>query len=114
MHEVEAHRQQTRQPGGGAPATAVTEAQQFWKMPPLHRRQLALLGMWWCVMTAAYGLIGMAIKLWWEPSSAGAIEGRMQDWMAAARSDEAIRVAEGVSAMTDPDTKRAVVLVVRR
>jgi membrane-associated phospholipid phosphatase len=111
MYEATTNRVPRGQPADVTPPTKVVAVEQFWRIPPLNRQQLTRLGMWWCVMTVAYGLIGLVIKQWWEPSPAGDLERRLQNWIAERRTDTATRLAELASAMTHPGTKRVVVLV---
>src|SRR5215207_3334826 len=110
MNKVEANRNPPFESGGIATLTEATGVEQFWKIPPLQRPQLTLLGMWWCVVTVAYVLVGLAIKRWWEPSAAGAMEVRIQNWMGVRRTDTSTRWAETVSALADTRLKQGVAL----
>jgi membrane-associated phospholipid phosphatase len=88
-----------------------SDAPAFWKISPLRTPQVALLAAAWLVLTTTYVLGGLALKHWWDPSAGGDAETRLHDWLQAAHTDTATRAAELGSQLTDPTTKKALVVV---
>jgi undecaprenyl-diphosphatase len=83
----------------------------FWKVPPLHKAQVKVLALAWLAMTAAYVLVGLAIVHWWEPSAAGHADARLSQWFADRRTDDRNRIAIHGSALSNTETKIALLIV---
>ena len=70
------------------PVEAV-DTKPFWKVPPLHKRDVRLLFAVYVGLTAIYTLVGLAIVKWWEPSAAGRADADVNRWFADGRTDAA-------------------------
>ena len=92
------------------PVEAV-DTKPFWKVPPLHKRDVRLLFAVYVGLTAIYTLVGLAIVKWWEPSAAGRADADVNRWFADGRTDSRTRLADIGSAISNTETKIALVLV---
>jgi len=82
----------------------------FDRRAPLHKRQVAQLFAAWFVLTTIYTLVGFAIIRWWEPTAIGDREADVNRWLAERRTDGRDGLAELGSALSNTETKIAVML----
>jgi undecaprenyl-diphosphatase len=97
-----------RNPGSIA---TVDRSTPFWKVAPLHRRDVAILFGAYLVLTTVYTLVGLAITHWWEGSPAGRADADVNRWFEDARTPTGDRLAELGAALSNTETKIALVLV---
>ncbi len=83
----------------------------FWKVAPLDRHDVRILAIAYVVLTAIYLAVGWMIVNWWESSALGEAEADVNRWLEARRTDDLTHLAELGSALSNTETKIALVLV---
>lgn len=94
----------------GSASDVLPDDRPFWKVAPLHRRDVAVLAASYVALTAIYLAVGWMIVNWWETSPLGESEADVNRWFEDQRSDQLTHLAELGSALSNTETKIAMVL----
>jgi membrane-associated phospholipid phosphatase len=95
-------------PSAGARAH---DQRPWYKVPPLHKRQVGLLAIAYIVLTGIYTAVGFAIVEWWEPSALGERDADLNRWLEDHRTESRNTLAEWGSALSNTETKIALLLM---
>ena len=87
------------------------ETKPWWKVPPLHKRQVKSLVLIWIALTTAYVLVGLAIVHLWEPSAGGRADARVSQWFDDHRTDQRNQLAKIGSAFSNTETKIGLLII---
>jgi undecaprenyl-diphosphatase len=99
-------------PVAADPDVSVVHDDRPWhKVPPLHKRQVAILAGAYVVLLAIYVGVGFAITTWWEGSAAGDRETDFNRWLESNRTESRNTLAEWGSALSNTETKIGLGLV---
>ena len=80
------------------------------KAAPLGRREVGVLALAYVILTPIYLAIGWMIVRWWDGSSLGRSEAGVNRWFEDARTDRRNQLAEFGSALSNTETKIALVV----
>ncbi len=80
------------------------------KAAPLGRREVGILAIAYVILTPIYLAIGWMIVRWWDGSSLGRSEAEVNRWFEDARTDRWNDLAELGSALSNTETKIALVV----
>jgi undecaprenyl-diphosphatase len=88
-----------------------SDARAWWRIAPVTRRDVGVLALVWLGLTALYSLVGLAITAWWEDSRFGAADADLSRWFESHRTAGWTRAAHLGSALSNTETKIALVVV---
>ena len=92
-------------------SVAVDHPRPFDRSAPLDRQHVYVLAGAYVVLLTIYTAVGFAITQWWDTSSAGAREADLNRWFEGHRTEQRNQLAEWGSALSNTETKIALVLM---
>ena len=92
-------------------SVAVDSPRPFDRSAPLDRQHVYVLAGAYVVLLTIYTAVGFAITQWWDTSSAGDREADLNRWFEGHRTEQRNQLAEWGSALSNTETKIALVLM---